>query len=335
MKNRNNMISRTLYMAALLGAVMLTACSGKKEYQNIGSIERIDPALDALIAPGAELEIIAEGFEWSEGPLWVAGQHMLLFSDVPKNTVYKWTEEKGHEIYLNPSGYTGTIPRGGEPGSNGLLLDDEGNLVLCQHGDRRLALMDAPLDLPQANFITLAGNVNNRKFNSPNDAVFKNYKLYFTDPPYGLANDTLREIPFNGVYRVDADGQVRLLVDSITRPNGIAFVGNTLVVANSDPAKAIWYAFELSANDSVTRARVFADATEAAKTDQGVPDGLKVDGRGNLFASGPGGLWIMDKTGKVLGKIKIPAATSNCALADDDKTLYITSDMYVLRLKMR
>jgi gluconolactonase len=334
MKHHRNLIYQACCIIVLTSFV-LAACSGKKELKTIGIIERLDPALDALIGPNAQLEIIAEGFEWTEGPLWVESEKMLLFSDIPKNTIYKWTEQQGHEVYLTPSGYTGTVPRGGEPGSNGLLLDDKGNLILCQHGDRRLAIMQAPIKTPQADFKTLAGEINGKKFNSPNDAVFKNGKFYLTDPPYGLAADTLQETPYQGVYRVDATGQVRLLVDSITRPNGIAFLDNTLIVANSDPAKAIWYAFELADNDSVTSARVFVDATQAAKTDRGAPDGFKVDRQGNLFASGPGGLWIMDKTGKVLGKLKIPAATSNCALADDDKTLYITSDMYVLRLKMR
>lgn len=335
MKNLTNLATRTAYLALLLGGLTLAACSDKKEFKTIGSIERLDPALDALIGPDANIEIIAEGFDWSEGPLWVESQKILLFSDVPKNTVYQWTEEKGHEVYLTPSGYTGTVPRGGEPGSNGLLLDDQGNLVLCQHGDRRLARMDAPLNAPQPTFVTLGDELNGRKFNSPNDAALKNGKFYITDPSYGLANDTVREIPFNGVYRINAQGQVKLLVDSITHPNGIAFVGDMLVIGNSDPDKAIWYGIDLNEDDSVTAVRVFVDATEASKIDHGAPDGFKVDKQGNLFASGPGGLWIMNKEGKVLGKLRIPAATSNCALADDDKTLYITSDMYVLRVKMR
>jgi len=336
MKNLNNPALRTTYyLTLLLAGTMLAACSGKKEFKTIGTIERLDPALDALIQPGASIEIIADGFDWSEGPLWVDSEKILLFSDVPKNTIYQWTEEKGHKVYLTPSGYTGTIPRGGEPGSNGLLLDEQGNLILCQHGDRRLARMDAPLSAPQPNFVTLGGTLNGKKFNSPNDAALKNGKFYVTDPAYGLAHDTLREIPFNGVYRINAQGQVKLLVDSITNPNGIAFVGDKLVVGNSNPDKAIWYGITLTDDDSVTNVSVFVDATEASKTDHGAPDGFKVDKQGNLFASGPGGLWIMNKDGKVLGKLRIPAATSNCALADDDKTLYITADMYVLRLKMR
>ena len=199
---------------AIPGIVMMAfclACQANKEIKTIGSMERLDPALDSILSPNAKVEIIAEGYDWSEGPLWVENQKMLLFSDVPKNIVYKWTEEKGAEPYLTPSGYTGEKPRAEELGSNGLLLDDEGNLVLCQHGDRRLAMMDAPLGSPKAEFVTIADKFDGKKFNSPNDAVFRNYDFYFTDPPYGLEKkmeDPLKEIPFQGVYRASADSGV-------------------------------------------------------------------------------------------------------------------------------
>lgn len=149
--------------------------------------------------------------------------------------------------------------------------------------------------------------------------------------------DSTKEIPFQGVYVVNADGKVSLIVDSLTRPNGLAFLPKkkTLLVANSDPGKARWYAFDLAENDSVTQARIFYDATENAKTEKGLPDGLKVDKQGNIFATGPGGIWIFNSEGRVLGKIKITEATSNCVLADDDKTLYITADMYLLRVKLK
>jgi gluconolactonase len=166
--------------------------------------------------------------------------------------------------------------------------------------------------------------------------VFRNYFFYFTDPPYGLAADSLKELPYQGVYCVNADGKVKLLVDSLTRPNGIAFLDNTLLVANSDPDKAMWYAFDMVGDDSVTNARVFYDATASSKAGEpGLPDGLKVDKQGNVFATGPGGIWIFNKSGEVLGKIKIPEPTANCALADDDKTLFTTSKMYALRIKLR
>ena len=333
----------------LLILISVLACnnnsSDKKEesmYKTIGSIERFDPALDNIISSNAKPEIIAEGFEWSEGPLWVEKQNMLLFSDVPMNTIFKWTEAKGKEVYLQPSGYTGAEPSVcKEPGSNGLTFDKNGNLVLCQHGDRRMARMDAPLNKPEAKFITLANKYDGKRFSSPNDAVYNNAgELFFTDPPYGLQtqddSDPKKEISFNGVYKVKTNGEVVLLVDSITRPNGIALMpgDNKLIVACSDGAKPNWYIFDVN-SDSLFNGKIFYSASEEAKTMKGVPDGFKVDKNGNVFATGPGGVYIFNNEGKKLGHIKLDNATSNCALSPDVKTLYITNDMYVLRLKMR
>jgi len=330
-------------------AAVLFACNSntpeKKEgsmYKTIGTIERLDPALDNIISANAKPEIIAEGFEWSEGPLWVEQHNMFLFSDVPMNTIYKWTEAKGKEVYLKPSGYTGTEPSVcKEPGSNGLTFDKNGNLVLCQHGDRRMARMDARLDKPEAKFITLADNYNGKRFSSPNDAVYnREGELFFTDPPYGLQtqddSDTKKEISFNGVYKVKTNGEVILLVDSITRPNGIALMPGEkkLIVACSDGAYPNWYIFDIS-GDSLTNGRIFYSAVEEAKTMSGVPDGFKVDKNGNVYATGPGGVYIFNSEGKKLGLIRLDNATSNCALSPDEKTLYITNDMYVLRVKLR
>ena len=330
-------MKKALVVALLL--VLFASCAKKAE-KTLGSIERIDPALDAIVNKDAKVEIIAEGFEWSEGPLWLSDQNILIFSDVPKNIVYKWSEGKDAEIYLTPSGYTGdNSPYSGEEGSNGLFLSNDGKLVLCQHGDRKVSVMDAPLNAPAAKFLPLADNYQGKKLNSPNDGTFNSKgDLFFTDPPYGLpkqAEDSTKEIPFQGVYRV-ANSQIILLTDSVTRPNGIAlFPGEkTLLVANSDPAKAVWYAFDLNENDSITSGRVFYDATQNTN-EKGSPDGLKIDKAGNVFATGPGGVWIFSKEGNLLGKIKIPEATSNCALSPDEKTLYITADMYVVRVKLR
>jgi gluconolactonase len=312
------------------------SCTSSKEAKTLGSIEKINPALDAIVTGDPKAEILGEGFKWSEGPLWIEESKMLLFTDVPNNIIHKWTEEKGVEVYLTPSGYTGSVPRGGEPGANGLTRDDEGSLVLCQHGDRRIALMQAPIDSPKAEFVTIADKYDGKRFSSPNDAVFRNYNFYFTDPPYGLADESQKELPYQGVYVATADGKVKLLVDSLTRPNGIAFVDNTLIVANSDPEKAIWYAFDLVGDDSVTNARIFYDATAASKAGEpGLPDGLKVDSNGNVFATGPGGVWIFNKGGEVLGKVKLPEPTANCALTPDGKTLFTTTKMYLLRVKLR
>lgn len=317
----------------------MAAC-GTKEIRTIGSIERADAALDEIISTNASIEIIGEGYEWSEGPVWIEKEKMLLFTDVPKNIIHKWTEGGGAVPYLTPSGFTGDSTRSREPGANGLLLHND-SLILCQHGNRQVAKMNAPLNNPKSDFIALASNYNGKRFSSPNDAAFRsNGDLFFTDPPYGLQNlddDVHKEIPFNGVYKISKNGSVTLLVDSITKPNGIAFMPGEkkFLVACSDPAKAIWYEFSLSESDSVSSARIFYNATSAGATEKGLPDGLKIDSQGNVFATGPGGVWIFNKDGKVLGKIKLPEASANCALSPDEKTLYITCDMYLLRVKMR
>ncbi len=326
----------------LLLVVLLAGCSTKtKEVKTIGSIERNDPDLDAIISTDAPIEILAEGYNWSEGPVWIEKDNMLLFSDVPENIVYKWTEENGAEPYLTPSGFTGDSTRSNERGSNGLILHN-GSLILCQHGNRQVAKMNAPIEDPRPEYIAIASTYDGKRFNSPNDAVYRsNGDLFFTDPPYGLANldsDVEKELPFNGVYKVTPSGTVSLLIDSLTKPNGIAFMpdGKKFLVANSDPAKAMWYEFELNeVGDSVQSARIFYNATDKMGIEKGSPDGFKIDSKGNVFATGPGGIWIFNKDGKVLGKIKLPEASANCALSTDEKTLYITADMYLLRVKMK
>ncbi len=323
---------------SLLVLLIVIGCSSPKEKKFLGSIERLDPALDQLIAAETQAEIIGEGFDWSEGPVWIESEKMLLFSDVPKNIIYKWTEDKGVETFLTPSGYTGSIPRGGEPGSNGLALNPEGQLAICQHGDRRVALLTSSYKDPKPEFKTVADNYQGKKFNSPNDLVFdRQGNLFFTDPPYGLlknVNDSSKQIPFQGVYKVKPDGTVILLVDSLTRPNGIALSPDqqTLYVANSDKPIAKWYSFHI-AGDSLTDAKIFF-STNYAEGEKGSSDGLRVDKNGNLFATGPGGIWIFNPGGKVLGRIKLPEATANCAFSADGKTLFVTSDMYLLRVTL-
>jgi gluconolactonase len=328
---------------ALIACLFLAACNANEKtgMKTIGTIERLDPSLDSILDVNAKPEIIAEGFDWSEGPLWIPEHQMLLFSDIPPNIIYKWTEKGGKEIYLKPSGYTGATPRGGEVGSNGLILSAQGKLTMCQHGDRRMAYMDAPLDAPQPKYVTIADKWQGKKFNSPNDAIFRsNGDIFFTDPPYGLEHrmeDPLKEIPFQGVFKTTPTGEVTLLTDSLTRPNGLAFLPGekTLIVANSDPDKAIWYLFDIGTGDTLTSAGILYDATAEGKKEKGSPDGLKVDKQGNIFATGPGGIWIFNKDRKVVGKIKVPESCSNVAFGDNEKTLYITADMYVLRLKLR
>lgn len=314
--------------------------SAKKTYPVTGSVERIDPSLDQIIMPGAKPEIIAEGFDWTEGPLWIEKYKMLLFSDVPKNTIYKWTEAKGKEVYLTPSGYTDTAKRGGETGSNGLTLDNNGHLILTQCGNRQIARMDAAIDRPAPKFISIANNYKGKKFNSPNDVIVNSKgEYFFTDPPYGLEkymSDPKKELPYQGVFKVKTNGEVVLLTDTITRPNGILLLPGekTLLIANSDGQKANWYAYDL-VGDRLANPRIYYTAMGSDRKLKGGPDGMKVDSKGNLFASGPGGIWVFDPSGKLVGKISVPEAASNCALSGDEKTLYITNDMYVLRLTMR
>lgn len=322
----------------LLLCLLCTACA--QNNAGTGTIEFIDPALNKLINKDAAVEIIAEGFQFTEGPVWVEKEKMLLLSDIPANCIYKWTEATGKTLYLSGAGYTDSAKRGGFMGPNGLVVSEAGELLICQHGDRRIAVMDAPLQAPQNRFRTVAAGYDGRRFNSPNDLCFAgNGDLYFTDPWYGFekgTNDPKREIGFHGVYRVDKTGKVTLLIDSIEAPNGIAVFpdGKTLLVANSDSRKKRWYTYSIMPDGSLTDARVFYDVSN--ETGQGGCDGLKIDAQGNVFATGPGGVWIFTERGKLTGRIKINGTSvTNCALSADGNTLYLTATKYLLRVKMK
>jgi gluconolactonase len=321
----------------------VTPMPTQSQSRNAPRIERLDPALDRLIASDAKIETLGEGYDWTEGPVWVKNGGYLLFSDIPKNIVHRWKQGEGVRPYLQPSGYTGKEPRGGETGSNGLILDAQGRLVLCQHGDRRMARMEAPLDSPKPQFTTLADRYEGKRFNSPNDAVFRsNGDLYFTDPAYGMEKqweDPKREIPFAGIYRRTASGEVTLLTKDMTRPNGLAFSPDEkrLYVAQSDPSSAIWRVFDVKSDGTIENSRVLLDLTTMvkAKTRPGLPDGLKIDTEGNLFATGPGGVLVISPEGKHLGTILTGQATSNVAFGDDGRTLYITADMFLMRVRLK
>jgi len=305
-----------------------------------GTIEFVSKELSKLIKKDAKVEIIAEDFQFTEGPLWLEKEQMLLLSDVPGNTIYKWTEANGKEVYVKPGGYTDTAKRGGFMGPNGLALSHDGKLLVCQHGDRRIAIMDAPFNAPQSKFITAAGYYDGKRLNSPNDLFLTaSGDLYFTDPSYGLergARDPKKEIAYQGVYKMDKAGKVTLLVDSIEAPNGIGIFpdGKALLVSNSDNRKKMWYAYDIASNGSVTNGRVFYDVS--SEKGAGGCDGLKIDNKGNVFATGPGGIWIFTKAGELIGKIKINGTSvANCALTPDGKTIYLTATKYLLRVKMR
>jgi gluconolactonase len=308
----------------------------------IGQIVRTDPRLDKLIPKDAQIEVLASGFVWAEGPVWVKDGGYLLFSDVPQNTVFRWSEKDGLTTFLKPSGYTGTGPYSDEPGSNGLALDRQGRLVLCEHGDRRVSVM--PLN--GGGKRTVADNFEGKRFNAPNDvAVHSNGsgtpdRYYFTDPPYGLAkkeNDPTRETPLFGVYRATLaengkPASIALVISDLTRPNGITFSPDekTLYIAQSDPARPVIMAYPMQPDGSVGKGRVLYDAMPLLQQKlPGLPDGLKTDRDGNIWSTGPGGVLVISPDGTLLGRID----TANCGWGDDGRTLYITADGYLCRVK--
>ncbi len=300
----------------------------------LGVIERLDPALDQLLAPGAAVEILADGFDWAEGPVWFAPGGYLLFSDVPRNIVWRWRESDGLLEHLRPSGSTGPDASPGESGSNGLTLDNEGRLILCQHGDRQVARLKG-----RGRFEPLATHFEGNRFNSPNDiAIRSTGELYFTDPPYGLArgvDDPRKELPYQGVYRISKRGKVNLLVRDLTRPNGIAFSPDErkLYVAVSDPNRAQYMVYDVERDGDLGPGRVLFDATPLVPGRKGLPDGLKVDQRGNLWATGPGGVLVISPEGRHLGTLATGVATANCAWGDDGSVLYLTADSYLGRIR--
>ena len=304
--------------------------------QTIGRIERLAPEINLLIDDNAIIEILADGFNWSEGPVWVPALNSVLFTDVPENKLYRWSETIGLSVYLDPSGYTGYAPNKKKSGGNGLILDADGNLLIAQHGDRRIASVKAPLTKP-GSFMTVVDNFEGSRFHSPNDLILhSNGDLFFTDPPYGLSGDTdpLRELQTNGVYRLDKEGTLSLVYDKLNRPNGLALSPDekTLYVANSDSRHNLWMAFDL-VNGRLLNERVFFDATSIDRP--GLADGMKVNKDGYVFATGPGGVLVFSPTGKHLGTILTEERTSNCAFNEDESVLYMTSDRYLTRIKLK
>lgn len=304
----------------------------------LGKIERRDPAFDRLVAADAVIELLAEKkFEWSEGPIWDATKRRLLFSDIPRNMIWEWSEAGGLKKFLEPSGYTGTTPfTGREPGSNGLTFNKAGELILCQHGDRRIA------KLSDGKFVTLVDKYEGKRLNSPNDLVIKsNGDVYFTDPPYGLpkgAEDPAKELDFQGVYRLNSRGQLTLLTRELSRPNGLAFSPDeqTLYVANSDPNKAIVMAYAVKGDGTLGAGKIFFDATKAAQEKQpGLPDGMKVSRDGTVWATAPGGVLVYSPAGKHLGTLATGVPTANLTFGDDGSTLYITADKNLARLRTK
>ena len=305
----------------------------------IGSLEFLDPAMEELIDENSQIELLAEGFDWAEGPVWVDRLNGVLFSDVPNNKVYMWNEKKGLSIFLEPSGMTNYSPTNKTDGSNGLALDKNGNLILCQHGDRTVARLKK-WNFKKPSFDIIVEKYEGKRLNSPNDLVFdKNGSIYFTDPPYGLKiqdEDPLKELNFNGIYRWSESKGIELLSKSMKRPNGIILSKDekTVYVGNSDKDNNVIIAFDNDKNGLVNE-RVFFDGNKLSKNRVGLFDGLKLHSSGIIFTTGPGGVLLLDSKGKHLGTIMPGKATANCAFDSDESYLYLTSDNVLARIKLK
>lgn len=318
---------------ALFLALPLLAASAEPAHPFHPSFDRRDPAFDRLIAPSTQFEKLAEGFTWSEGPLWLDGA--LVFSDVPQNITYRWKPGmKTAEIFLRPSGMMEPRPGIRECGSNGLTRDTQGRLVLCQQGERRIARYE------NNSYTVLVDRFEGKRFNSPNDIVQrKNGDFYFTDPPYGLKGEDqspVKEQSFNGVYRLSSDGHISVLLKNLTRPNGLGFSPDEkiLYVTVSDPAATRVMAYDVQADGALANERVFYDAQPLKDAGgPGLCDGMKVDREGNVWSTGPGGLLVISPAGKLLGRLVTGEPTSNCNWGGDGSTLYITANMFLVRVQ--
>lgn len=313
------------------------------------TIERLDPDLDQIIPAHPAIEKVAGGFIWTEGPVWMPSGY-LMFADIPSNRILKWTPGAGVRVFMQPSGYQGSAAFGGpEPGSNGMTLDRAGRLTVAGHARQnvwRLEQVDA-----KGPITILADAYQGKRLNSPNDLVYKSDgSLYFTDPPYGLRtqrdDDPAKELQVNGVYRIPgaaqqkpgtepARAQLQLLVQDLPRPNGVAFSPDEkyLYVNNSEPQK-IWMRYVVKPDGTLSDGVLFFDATSDPRP--GSPDGMKVDQSGNLYSTGPGGVWIFSPSGKHLGTIDLPEKGANVAWGGSDhKTLYITASTSIYRITLK
>jgi gluconolactonase len=294
--------------------------------------------MEILISKNAKIEILAEGFGWAEGPVWIPELNGILFSDVPNNKAYLWTEKKGLSLFLYPSGMTNHAPNNKSAGSNGLGLDSDGNLILCQHGDRSISRLNNWF-FEEPKYDVLVDHFNGKWLNSPNDLVFdKQGSIYFTDPPYGLRNgdeDDLKELNFNGVFKWNAREEVKLVEKNMSRPNGIALSldEKTAYVANSDPANDVIMAFDV-VEDGFLNGRIFFDGNVLSQTREGLFDGLKMHSSGIIFATGPGGVLLLDSMGVHLGTIMPGKKTANCSFDKDEQYLYLTSTDVLARVKL-
>lgn len=318
--------------------LLISKPMSSQSYPTIGKIHIFSEQANELINPEAPIEVLADGYDWAEGPVWWKERQSVLFSDVPKNIVYIWKHGEAARPYIQPSGYTGVMPYGDEPGSNGLTVDGKGNLISCEHGDRRVSIL--PLNVAGGKK-TITDQHNGKRYNSPNDVIIaSNGRIYFTDPPYGMPkkeNDPTRETNVFGVYMYEK-GKTTLIISDLTRPNGLALSPDekTLYVAQSDPNKAVYMKYPVVSIGHVGKGSLLYDATPMVKQGLvGLPDGIKVDHKGNIWGTGPGGILVLSPKGDLLARIETTQATANCGWGDDGSTLYITADRYLLRVKTK
>lgn len=339
---------RMLAVVAVLGAGMLVFAADRIGTPQAAKIERLDPAIDAIVPADAKLQQVATGCTWTEGPVWIHAGY-LLFADITSNSIRKVTADGAAGIFMQPSGYKGSVPYGGpEPGSNGMTLDKQGRLTVAGHAQRDVWRLES-LE-PKAKVTMLADSYEGKKLNSPNDLVYKSDgSLYFTDPPYGLRTqgdtDPEKQLEVNGVYRIPGALQrvagappdrakLQLIIKDLPRPNGIAFSPDEKYLYVSDSGKRIWMRYTVQPDGSVTDGKLLADAS--ADTRIGGPDGIKVDRSGNIYGAGPGGVWILSPEGKHLGTIDMPERMSNVAWGGADaRTLYITASTSVYRITLK
>jgi gluconolactonase len=324
-------------ICALPLVLLLAGCSSSpapapvKEASSAGKIIRLDPAFDALVAPDARIEKVATGFTFTEGPLW-RPNGVLWFSDVPGNIVRSVTPAGEVKAIIQNAGGVANAPSGTLLGPNGMIADKDGAVLLCQHGARRIVRVARDLTMTPS-----IEKFEGHRLNSPNDLVYRSDgALYFTDPPYGLAkmdDDPAKELKFNGVF-LYAGGKLKAIIRDLNRPNGIALSPDekTLYVSNSDERKRFWMRYDVAADGTVSNGRMFFDL--AGAKEQGIPDGMKVDVQGNIYAAGPEGVWVFSADGKHLGTIQPGETAANCNWGDDGKTLYITASTSVYRVRV-
>ena len=290
---------------------------------------------DAIVDQSDGGRLLATGYQWSEGPAWDAQRQCLYFSDVPSNRAYRWSEAEGIEIFQEPAGIAPELkPEGGDLGTNGLLIGNSGELLICNHGKRVVEAMD--FETGKRRVLTSA--FEGKRYNSPNDLIeTSNGTIYFTDPPYGLEglNDSpAKEIAANGVYRLSPAGQVTRILDDMTFPNGVILSPDesTLYIAQSDPDAPLIRTFDLTGK---TGAKLWFDATPYMDGHVGLPDGMAVSRGGHVFLAGPGGVLVIDPSGRCLGRIATGRATANCAFGEDGRTLFITAQdrLFAVRIK--